>query len=140
MVDNIAASQVPSAGSTSRGLNITLWVLQVILALAFVLFGLLKLSGSPDAVVVFKEMGTAGWMPYVIGSLEIIGAIGLLIRRVAGLAAVAFVALMVGAVLSHLILGVGSPALPLVLLVLSALLAYGRWGSISELRAARNRG
>jgi len=131
MVDNLAASQAPSAGSMSRGLNITLWVLQVILAVGFALFALMKFSGAPDAVVVFEEMGTAGWMPYVIGSLEILGAIGLLIRRVAGLAAVAFVALMVGAVLSHLILGVGSPILAIVLLILSALVAYGRWGSMS---------
>lgn len=134
MVDNTAVSQVPSAGSPSRGLNLALWVLQVILALAFVLSGLMKLSGSPDAVVVFQEMGTAGWMPYIIGSLEIVGAIGLLIRRVTGVAAVAFVALTVGAVLTHLILGVGSPVPAIVLLILSALVAYGRRASLAQLR------
>ena len=140
MVDNLAVPQGQSAGSTSRGLNITLWVLQVILALGFALSGLTKLSGAPDALVVFKEMGTDGWMPYVIGSLEIIGAIGLLIRRVTGMAAVAFVALMLGAVLSHLILGVGSPIPAIVLLVLSALVTYGRWDSFSDLLTGRNHG
>lgn len=134
MVDNLTASQSPSAGDTSRGLNIAFWVLQVLLAIAFVFSGLMDLTKSPDVMVVFDAMGTAGWMPYLVGTLSIIGGIGLLIPRVAGAAGLAFVALMLGAVLSHLILGVGNPILPLVLLVLSALVAYGRRAGIAQLR------
>lgn len=137
MTDSIAASRALSTGTTSRGVNITCWVLQGVLALGFALSGLMKLSGAPEAVAIFEAMGTAGWMPYVIGLLEIIGAIGLLIPRVTGVAAVAFVALMVGAVLSHLIVGVGSPVAAIVLLILSALVAYGRRASISHLLAGR---
>jgi uncharacterized membrane protein len=44
-------------------------------------------------------------MPYVIGVLAILGAIGLLIPRLSGTAALAFVILMIGAVVSHLIWG-----------------------------------
>lgn len=140
MADNITASQAPSTGSTSRGANITFWVLQGLLALGFALSGLMKLSGARDAVMIFEAMSAPGWMPYVIGLLEIIGAIGLLIPRLAGVAAVAFVALMVGAVLTHLIVGVGSPVPAIVLLILSAVVAYGRRASISHLLAGTNRG
>lgn len=132
MVDNVAARQAPSTGEASRGLNITLWVLQGILALGFALSGLAKLTGAEQAVLIFKEMGTADWMPYLIGLLELAGAIGLLIRRVAGLAAVAFVLLMVGALVSHLIWG-GFAAPAVGLLILSAVVAYGRRSSTSEL-------
>jgi putative oxidoreductase len=134
MVDNVATSQ--SSASTSRGMNITLWVLQGITALAFALTGLLKLSGSPQAVTIFEVMGTASWMPYVIGVLEILGAIGLLIPRLSGTAALAFVVLTLGAVVSHLIWG-GPPAIAVVLLILSAVIAYGRRSTVSDLSAGR---
>lgn len=39
-------------------MNITLWVLQSIMALGFALNGLMKLSGSPQGVVIFEAMGT----------------------------------------------------------------------------------
>ncbi|MFN2495441.1 MAG: DoxX family protein [Pseudonocardiaceae bacterium] len=116
------------APGTSRGLNITLWTLQGVLALVFVLSALMKFAAAPQAVQVFEAIGAASWLPYVIGGLEIIGAVALLIPRLAGLAAAAFVALMIGAVLTHLIWG-GPVVLEIVLLILAAVLAYGRRGS-----------
>lgn len=136
MVDNVATSHAPA--SAGRGMNITLWVLQGIMALGFALNGLMKLSGSPQAVAIFEAMGTAGWMPYVIGVLEILGAIGLLIPRLSGTAALAFIALMIGAVVSHLIWG-GSPVPAVVLLILSAVVAYGRRSTVSDLLTGASR-
>lgn len=136
MVDNVATSQ--SSASTSRGMNITLWVLQGILALGFALSGFQKLNGSPQVVAIFEAMGTAGWMPYVIGGLEILGAIGLLIPRLSGTAASAFVALMIGAVVSHLVWG-GFPAPAVMLLILSAVVAYGRRSTVSDLLTGASR-
>lgn len=125
MVDKVTAGSAAPAVGTNRGLNIALWVLQVILALAFVGSGVMKLTGDEQSVLIFQEMGTDAWMPYLIGALEVLGAIGLLIPRLTRLAAFAFVALMVGAVISHLIWG-GPPALPIVLAVLAAVVAWGR--------------
>ncbi len=136
MVDNVATHQAPSAGGMSRGGDIALWVLQGILALAFALSGLSKLAGAEQAVLIFEEMGTASWMPYLVGVLEIAGAVGLLIRRFAGLAAVGFVLLMLGAVITHLIWG-GFAGPAVVLLILSAVVAYFRRESVGELLAAR---
>lgn len=107
----------------SRGLNIALWVLQVVTAVAFVMSAFAKFSGSPQAVGVFQAMGSGDWLVYLVGALELVGAIGLLIPRLCGLAATAFVALMVGALVTHAV--VGGPALPAaVLLILSAILAW----------------
>ncbi|MGH3851329.1 MAG: DoxX family protein [Pseudonocardiaceae bacterium] len=134
MIDNVATPQAP--GSRSRSTNTTLWVLQGITAAGFALSSLLKLSGSPEALAVFEAMGTAGWMPYVIGVLEIIGAIGLLIPRLSGTAALAFVALTIGALVCHAIWG-GFAAPAVVMLILSLVLAYGRRSTVSDLFAGR---
>jgi putative oxidoreductase len=136
MVDHVAAPQ--AASSTSRGMNITLWVLQGIMAVGFVLSGSMKLSGSPKALEVFQAMGTAGWMPYVIGVLEILGAIGLLIPRLSGTAASAFVALMIGALACHAIWG-GSAVPAVGMLILSTVVAYGRRSTVSDLLAGVSR-
>ncbi|MBV9142386.1 MAG: DoxX family protein [Pseudonocardiales bacterium] len=87
MIDDLKADESPSR-STSRGLNVTLWVLQGVLALVFALSAVMKFTAAPQAVEVFEAMGTASWLPYVIGLLEVVGAIALLIPRLSGLAAV----------------------------------------------------
>ena len=135
MIDKLKAAGSPSR-SMSRGPNIALWALQGVLALVFALSALMKFTAAPQAVEVFEAMGTASWLPYVIGPLEVVGAIALLIPRLSGLAAAAFVALMIGAVLTHLIWG-GSVVLEIVLLILSAVVAYGRRTSTSELLTHR---
>lgn len=122
MTDQVETGTRAGAG---RGTSIVLWVLQVLLALVFVAVGLAKLSASPQAVEIFEAMGTASWMPYIIGALEIVGAVALLIPRLTALAAAAFVVLLAGAVISHLIWG-GNPVLALVLLILSAVVAWAR--------------
>jgi putative oxidoreductase len=136
MVDDVAAPH--ASRSPSRSMNVTLWVLQGITALGFALSGLLKLSGSPQALGLFQVMGTASWMPYVIGVLEVLGAIGLLIPRLSGTAASAFVALMIGALLSHVIWG-GFAVPAVVLLILSAVIAYGRRSTMSNLFVSAGR-
>jgi putative oxidoreductase len=58
----------------------------------------------------------------VVGALEIAGAVGVLVPRFTGL-----VCLMVGATLTNLFVLGTSPLLPVGLLVMSALVAWGRW-------------
>lgn len=122
MTDHVATDTI---SGTSRSMNIVLWVLQVLVALAFVAAGVGKLTGSPQAVAIFETMGTASWLPFIIGVLEILGAIALVIPRLTGIAAVAFVILLVGALVSLAIWG-GNPVLAIVLLIFSAVIAWGR--------------
>jgi putative oxidoreductase len=123
------------AASRGRALTIALWVLQIILALQFVMAGLAKLFGDAAMVEMFANIGIGQWFRYVVGALEVAGAAGVLVPRVSGLAALGLVCLMIGAILTNLfVLGAG-PWLPVGLLVVGALVAWGRWPQTRSLIA-----
>ena len=114
------------AATRGRGLTITLWVLQAVLAFGFISGGVLKLSGSPVMVELFADIGAGQWLRYVVGVLELAGGVGVLIPRLSGLAALGLVALMAGASITNVfILGIAA-WVPLAYLVLSAVVAWGR--------------
>ncbi len=119
-----------------RALNITLWVVQVLLALLFIWAGGFKLvataeqlAGPPGSVVL-----PIAFVRF-IGVAELLGGIGLilpsLLRIKPGLtplAAAGLVIIMIGAVGITLAGGAGAGALvPAVTGLLAAFVAYGRW-------------
>ena len=115
-----------------RGVNIGLWVLQVLLAAFFVFASMPKLLGDPTAVQMFDLIGFGQWFRYLTGAVELLGAIGLLIPRLCGLAAFGLGLVMVGAVLAQ-VFPLGAPAMalsPLVLCVVLLLVAWARRGRI----------
>jgi putative oxidoreductase len=124
----LAANTSPVGQSTGkRALNVTVWVLQLLLAFMFFGGGASKLSGAPEMVEMFTAIGVGQWLRYVVGTLEIAGAIGLLIPRLSRWAALGLVTLMVGATLTNLfILNVNS-VVSIVFLLVSALIAAWRW-------------
>lgn len=109
-----------------RALTITLWVLQILVAFQFAGGGWLKLSGAPVMVDMFAAIGAGQWLRIMVGLLELAGALGLLIPRLAGLAALGLCGLMVGATLTNLLILGASPWVALVLLLLCAVIAWGR--------------
>lgn len=116
-----------------RAGNVALWVVQVLTAAAFVMAGFGKLTSDPRTVWVFEQIGVGHWLRYLLGVLELAGAVALLTRRLSGLAGLAFVALTVGAVITNMaILGV-SPAPPAFLLVFAGVIAWGRRRRTAEL-------
>jgi uncharacterized membrane protein YphA (DoxX/SURF4 family) len=82
--------------------NIIAWVLQGLLALAFLLVGAIKLGGSEEMIHHFTALGYPAWATYVIGAVEVAGGIALLIPRFTRPAALVLAAVMVGAVGWHL--------------------------------------
>jgi putative oxidoreductase len=122
----MTSSQTAWPAARRRGRDVALGVLQGLLALTFLLQGGAKLTGAAVAVAVFDEIGAGDWLRYVIGALELAGAVALLVPRLSGVAALAFAGLMLGAVATHLVVLGDSPALPAVLLVLTAVLAWAR--------------
>jgi uncharacterized membrane protein YphA (DoxX/SURF4 family) len=117
--------------------NVFLWILQILLALVFVGAGLVKLTRPKP-----KLQTSMAWVedfpePAVkaIGGLELLGAIGLILPWWTGkltvltpLAALGLVAIMVGAIITHVRRKeVPMAAAPLVLLVLAAIVAIGRF-------------
>jgi hypothetical protein len=116
--------------------NAVLWLLQIVLALAFGALGLLMLTRSRD-----RLLRVAGWVedfpePVVrlIGVVELLGAAGLLLPGVLGVAgvlvpvaALGLAVLLVGAIVTHLLRGEQDEvALPVGLLLAAAVVAAGR--------------
>lgn len=120
-----------------RALGIALWALQILLAIQFAFAGSLKLIGDPTMVEMFATIGVGQWFRYVVGALEVAGTIGVLIPRLSGLAALGLVCLMIGATITNVFVLGMSPVAPLVALLMSALVAWGRWPRTRNLLGRR---
>jgi putative oxidoreductase len=140
----MAANDIPTAAATTRGrpLHITLWVLQVLLAVFFVVAAALpKLTGQEVAVQIFDQIGAGQWFRYLVGALELAGGIGLLVPRLAGLAALGLVGVMIGAVVTQLFV-LDDPVVALTPAgagVLLGVVAWGRWARTKALVGALER-
>ncbi|MFB4305247.1 DoxX family protein [Actinomadura sp. GTD37] len=133
-VQSRTAAPVQTAADR-RTLRKVLWVPQILLAVfLLVASGLPKLVGQADAVESFELIGWGQWFRYVTGVVEVSGAIGLLIPRLAGLAATGLIGLMAGAVTTHLL--VLDPAwalMPAAFAVVFAAIAWNRRYETREL-------
>lgn len=105
------APEIPSTDWRMR----LAWTLQVALALVFLMTAYRKFSGYHEAVATIEALGTGQWLRILIGVLELAGAIGLLVPRLAIAAASGLALLMAGATCTHLFFVPGSvvPALAL---------------------------
>ena len=133
-----AHAQSQQSPARPRLLMIAVWVLQFLLVLQFVMAGVLKLSGSPDMADMFKTIGAGEWLRYLVGSLELAGAAGLLIPRLRGVAALGLGALLVGAAVTNQLVLHTSPGFPLGLFAISALIAWARWSDTVSLLGGRS--
>src|SRR6266850_2022754 len=86
------------SGSIAKIINVLLWILQIGAAGMFLMVGFLKISGDPQLVGLFEAIGIGQWFRYLTGSLEVLGAVLLLIPRLSGLGALLLVGVMLGAV------------------------------------------
>jgi putative oxidoreductase len=105
--------------------TIVLWVTQIALAGMFLMAGGSKLVGAPAMVTLFDAIGWGQWFRYVTGAIETSAAIALLIPSAAPFGAILLVPTMAGAAATNLLLG-QSPAVPLVLLLVAAAVAWTR--------------
>lgn len=110
-----------------KALNVTLWVMQVLAALAFLSARAAKLTGSPMMVAQFQAIGLGQWFRYLTGILEVAGAIALVLPRAAYYGALLLVVVMIGALIAHLkVLGLSTAATAFILLLLTGTIAYFR--------------
>jgi putative oxidoreductase len=116
------------SASSSKGkiVNVVLWVLQIAGAGMFLMVGFLKLSGNPQLVGLFEAIGLGQWLRYLTGTLEVVGAILLLIPRTSGLGALMLAGVMICAVVTHVFIVGGSPLGAIILLVVTGVVAWGR--------------
>jgi len=127
-----------ASGSTAKIVNIVLWVLQIGAAGMFLMVGFLKLSGNPQLVALFEAIGLGQWLRYLTGSLEVAGAILLLIPRTSGLGALMLAWIMICAVVTHVFIVGVSPQPAVILLIVTGIIAWGRRHRTSSLFAAQN--
>ncbi len=119
-------------------MGVALWVVQLLLAAAFLAAGGMKLSQPKEKLA----QNNMAWVEdfsqgpvRLIGTLEVLGALGLVLPALTGvlpwltpLAAVGLALTMVGAILTHLNRKENTAvAAPAVLLVLAAFVAHGRF-------------
>jgi uncharacterized membrane protein YphA (DoxX/SURF4 family) len=128
-----------AAPARSRAVSAGLWTLQVVLALAYIAgSGLPKIVGEAYAVQIFDDLGGGTPMRLLVGLLEIAGGIGLLVPRLAGLAATCLIALMVGATVAQLfLLSEGYWFTPVIFGLLLAVVAWMRRTEIVALFTRR---
>ncbi|MBA2473910.1 MAG: DoxX family protein [Pseudonocardiales bacterium] len=115
------------AAVRERTTDIALRVVQVLLAAFFLLAAAgPKLVGQQYAVEMFTQIGAGQWLRYLVGGLELAGAIGLLIPRLAALAALGLAGVMIGAVISQ-VLVLGSVVMALTPAFLGIILGLIAW-------------
>lgn len=121
-------------------MNIALWVIASVLALAFLAAGAMKLA-QPKEKLAASGMGwTEGFTPSAIkaiGLAEVLGALGLILPAVTGvatflvpLAATGLAVIMIGAIITHLRRKEGQMVVINVTLgALALFVAIGRFGA-----------
>jgi putative oxidoreductase len=128
--------------SPSRAVHRSLWVLQILMGVFFVVASAApKFAGEAYAVQIFTEIGAGQWFRYFIGAIELACGIGLMVPRLAGPAAVGLMGLMIGAGYTQAVV-LGEPAMvltPVIIFVLAAVVAWGRRASIAAWLPSRNR-
>ncbi|HEV7755566.1 MAG TPA: DoxX family protein [Mycobacteriales bacterium] len=122
-------------------MNVVLWIIAALLAVAFGAAGLMKLTQPKEKLapkMAYVEDFSGGAVK-AIGAVEILAALGLVLPAVTGiapvlvpLAALGLVVVMIGAAVVHARRGENQLIVPnVVLLVLAAVVAWGRFGPYS---------
>lgn len=108
--------------------NIVVWILQIVLAVQFVMNGYALFTDQ--FVAKFDDIGFGQWFRYFTGVLEIATAIGLLVPRICGLAALGLAGIMAGAALTEMVLvtggGLDDATMPLIFMVWALVIAIYR--------------
>jgi putative oxidoreductase len=111
----------------SKAKTVGLWIVTVLLAVAFLGAGGSKLAGTPMHAENFARWGYPLWFLYVTGAIEVVAALLVLVPRTATLGAGLVFGTMVGAVLTHLKAGETSQVVaPLILLGLGVIVGLAR--------------
>ncbi|CAL9518427.1 hypothetical protein SUDANB95_03750 [Actinosynnema sp. ALI-1.44] len=115
--------------------NVVVWALQLALAAYFLYSGWLLFGEG--FVKKFDDIGFGQWLRHVTGALEIAGALGLLLPRLCGVAALGLFGVMVGAVSTELFIldSAKGAQLPAVLGLVALVVAVLRRDTVKALAA-----
>ncbi|MGA5821509.1 DoxX family protein [Kitasatospora sp. NPDC094028] len=127
------------AMKSSKAVVRSVWTLRILLALFFALASALpKLLALPAATTVFDAIGWGHWFMYLTGLVELAGAVGLLVGRLAGPAATALIVFLAFAFVAQLTAMHGENAgTPFLFMVPLAVIAWNRRAETAELLGLR---
>ncbi len=117
-------------------MNTFLWILQILLALVFLLTSIRKfIRSDAEMRVIPWAKGMEPWMVRGVGILELLGAVGVILPTltgilpwVAALAAIGLCLTMIGAMVANYRVALYRPiVVNMVLLILAVIVVYGRW-------------
>ncbi|WP_262004413.1 DoxX family protein [Streptomyces sp. FIT100] len=96
---NASGATITSYGApTSRRTHLAVLSLQILIALFLAVPSAVpKLIGHESAAAGFDEIGFGDWFMYLVGALELAGAVALVIPVLSGVSALALIGLMIGA-------------------------------------------
>lgn len=137
-----AAVPTRTTGPTRRT-HLAVRALQIVLALFFAVASAApKLVAHSSATEGFDRIGYGDWYMYLVGGLELAGAIALAIPLLSGVSAMALMGLMIGAFVTQLTVFDGQNAFtPVIFFALLAVVAVVRRRHTSQLVAlVRDRG
>ena len=123
----------PTSGTTARTGLILLELTELTLAAIFFLVGGAKLIGRPDMVRLFHDIGIGQWFRYATGTIEVTGALLLIIPFLSGAAAIGLGAVMIVASLVELLVLHRPPLAALACLSAHTLIAWRRVGRTSAI-------
>lgn len=109
-----------------RAVTVAVWVVQVALAFVVGSGGAMKLAADPVTVQMFDDIGAGQWFRVVVGALEVAGAVGLLVPRLATRAAAGLALLLLGATVTNLAVLHADPAMSAALMVTAAVVVVVR--------------
>lgn len=116
-----------------KWLGYVLHGVSALLTLAFLLTGGSKLMGAEMHVQNFQIWGYPGWFMYVTGTVEVLGAILVIIPKTRFYGAALLVATMIGAIITHIQAGqIPIIPVPLVLLLLAGFVAWNNKSAIGR--------
>ena len=105
-------------------------VARILIALAFAGAGLAKLAGVPALVALFEHIGFGQWFRFCTGTVEIVGAILVVLPGTAAFRAVILFMTMAAALFTHAFVIDGNP-LPAIVLLLSGFVGWVRRWQLS---------
>ncbi|MFF2077985.1 DoxX family protein [Kitasatospora sp. NPDC058162] len=131
----ITATATTTAGKSGRTAPRVVLTLRILLALFFALASALpKLLALPAATTVFDAIGAGHWFMYLAALVELAGAVGLLVRRLAGAAATGLIVFLVFAFVAQLTALHGENAgTPFLFMVPLAVIAWNRRTETADL-------
>jgi putative oxidoreductase len=108
-----------TASARSRGMKIAVWILQILVAAAFIGAGGAKLASAPMMVQIFDHIGIGQWFRYVTGLVEVLSGVMVLMPRTAPIGAALLTVTMACAICVHLFRIGGNPTPAFILLAMS---------------------